>query len=156
MVEILAFVAHGFVGEGQSDGSTNERLSREENGAENPLIWGYIILRSFELCSHTPSPIRRSFVRMRGTTATYADRWNSVWNSVYQKDLWRTFWWRVLYVSKGDGNFPRPPTRYLGSQSQLQGLLFTKVGNVRLDQKKKKKKQKRARNVSKAGVKAVK
>lgn len=57
---------------------------------------------------------------------------------------------------QGRWELPPPPTRYLGSQSQLQGLLFTKVGNVRLDQKKKNKKQKRARNVSKAGVTAVK
>lgn len=56
---------------------------------------------------------------------------------------------------QGRWELPPPPTRYLGSQSQLQGLLFTKVGNVRLDQKKKQK-QKRARNVSKAGVTAVK
>lgn len=69
-----------------------------------------------------PSPIRRSFVRMRGTTATYADRWNSVWNSVYQKDLWRTFWWRVLYVSKGDGNFPRPPPVILGVNHNSRAL----------------------------------
>ena len=155
MVEILAFVAHGFVGEGQSDGSTNERLSREENGAENPLIWGYIILRSFELCSHTPSPVRRSFVRMRGTTATYADRWNSVWNSVYQKDLWRTFWWRVLYVSKGDGNFPRPPPVILGVNHNSRAFYLQKW-EMSVWTKKKKQKQKRARNVSKAGVTAVK
>lgn len=57
---------------------------------------------------------------------------------------------------QGRWELPPPPTRYLGSQSQLQGLLFTKVGNVLLDQKKKNKKQKRARNVSKAGVTAVK
>ena len=58
---------------------------------------------------------------------------------------------------QGRWELPPLPTRYLGSQSQLQGLLFTKVGNVRLDQKKKQKqKQKRARNVSKAGVTAVK
>lgn len=57
---------------------------------------------------------------------------------------------------QGRWELPPPPTRYLGSQSQLQGLLFTKVENVRLDQKKTKQKQKRARNVSKAGVTAVK
>ena len=58
---------------------------------------------------------------------------------------------------QGRWELPPPLTRYLGSQSQLQGLLFTKVGNVRLDQKKKQtNKQKRARNVSKAGVTAVK
>ena len=57
---------------------------------------------------------------------------------------------------QGRWELPPPPTRYLGSQSQLQGLLFTKVGNVRLDQKKQTNKQKRARNVSKAGVTAVK
>lgn len=57
---------------------------------------------------------------------------------------------------QGRWELPPPPTRYLGSQSQLQGLLFTKVGTVLLDQKKKKQKQKRARNVSKAGVTAVK
>lgn len=57
---------------------------------------------------------------------------------------------------QGKWELPPPPTRYLGSQSQLQGLLFTKVENVRLDQKKTKQKQKRARNVSKAGVTAVK
>lgn len=57
---------------------------------------------------------------------------------------------------QGKWELPPPPTRYLGSQSQLQGLLFTKVENVRLDQKKQKQKQKRARNVSKAGVTAVK
>ena len=57
---------------------------------------------------------------------------------------------------QGRWELPPPPTRYLGSQSQLQGLLFTKVENVRLDQKKQKQKQKRARNVSKAGVTAVK
>ena len=51
---------------------------------------------------------------MLGTTASYAGRWNSVWNSVYQKDLWRTFWWRILHVSKGDGNFPHPPPVILG------------------------------------------
>lgn len=43
---------------------------------------------------------------------------------------------------QGRWELPPPPTRYLGSQSQLQGLLFTKVGNVRLDQKKKKQKTK--------------
>lgn len=57
---------------------------------------------------------------------------------------------------QGRWELPPPPTRYLGSQSQLQGLLFTKVENVRLDQKKTKQKQKRARNVSKAGMTAVK
>ena len=57
---------------------------------------------------------------------------------------------------QGRLELPPPPTRYLGSQSQLQGLLFTKVGNVRLDPPQKKQKQKRARNVSKAGVTAVK
>lgn len=56
---------------------------------------------------------------------------------------------------QGRWELPPPPTRYLGSQSQLQSLLFTKVGNVRLDQKKKQK-RKRARNVSKAGATAVK
>lgn len=55
---------------------------------------------------------------------------------------------------QGRWELPPPPTRYLGSQSQLQGLGLR--GNVRLDQKKKKQKQKRARNVSKAGVTAVK
>lgn len=38
---------------------------------------------------------------------------------------------------QGKWELPPPPTRYLGSQSQLQGLGLR--GNVRLDQKKKSK-----------------
>ena len=41
-----------------------------------------------------------------------------------------------LSRKQGRWELPPPPTRYLGSQLQLQGLLLTKVGNVRLDQKK--------------------
>ena len=153
MVEILAFVAHGFVGEGESDGSTNERRSREENGAENPLIWGYIWGRlSFVrtrprqfadhlfACEAQPPPtqtvgIRSEILSIRRIFGEHFDG-----GPLRKQGRWE---------------LPPPPTRYLGSQSQLQGLLFTKVGNVRLDQKKKQK-QKRARNVSKAGVTAVK
>lgn len=155
MVEILAFVAHGFVGEGQSDGSTNERRSREENGAGKPAHLR-LHLRSFELCSHTPSPIRRSFVRMRGTTATYADRWTVGLKFCLSEGSLENILMEGPLRKQGRWELPPPPTRYLGSQSQLQGLLFTKVENVRLDQKKQKQKQKRARNVSKAGVTAVK
>ena len=152
MVEILAFVAHGFIGEGQSDGSTNERRSREENGAENPLIWGYIWGRlSFvrtrprqfadHLFACEAQPPRRPLEF--GLKFCLSE--GSLENILMEGPLRKQGRWEL----------PPPPTRYLGSQSQLQGLLFTKVGNVRLDQKKNKK-QKRARNVSKAGVTAVK
>lgn len=91
---------------------------------------------------------------MRGTTATYAGRWNSVWNSVYQKDLWRTFWWRFLHVSKGDGNFPHPPPVILGVNHNSRAFYLQKW-EMSVETKKKQK-QKRVRNVSKAGVTAVK